>query len=315
MSKSSKHKKKVTEVNKQRNIAAQKEQKKIAAEKDQKKMAEEKEQKEMGRVTKQKENEIEKEQKDGTIEKEQKTPDSKKEQKMARKDESLQMLNSEERKNMFLGIFLLISAILTVSLFAALSTLEDDDGDVDEEPSNLQIDDVQTMLLSNDTKEYNLDFVVYVTNTANGEAKNIRVEVAGVDYSSKLTYSIKNKTVETIPGEKTTELHIPITVPQTKSYKIRIMVFEDDIVKIKGSSIISIEASGTHKDFKVDYDKASTSYTIEENYDEDELSGFTVFIGIIFFLLLIVEVLVIVSRMDFAVFGSAIGKVGNNMRR
>ncbi len=229
-----------------------------------------------------------------------------------KKEVLIQMLDEQEKRNMFLGIFLLVAAVLTVTIFAALSTSDDDESE--QERASLQIDDVFTTMQGSDNTTYSLDLVVYVTNTAKGDAENVRVEAAGIDYESRLTYAIGNETVSSIAGQKTSKLCVPLTIPKVKSYKILIMVFEDDTIKLKGYSVITINGSGTKKDFKVYYNRESTSGIKESDKDDEGISGFTVTMTIFFFLILIVEVLVVFNAMDFEAFRSAMRKMGENLR-
>jgi len=206
-------------------------------------------------------------------------------------------------------LFLLVSAVLTVTIFAALVS---PGSDGDEEHSRLQIDEVFPVLKASDNTTYTFDFVIFATNTEKGEAKNVEIQLAGVDYESKITYAIANTTIPKIPGERSQEAHVLITVPRVETYRIRIMVFENDVIELKGYSIVSPGSSGTRRDFRVD--SFGPTYASKSDDESGSGSALTAISLVLFFVVLFVEVIAIGSSIDMTEFRSALGKISSNLR-
>ena len=215
-------------------------------------------------------------------------------------------LTWQERKNLILGAILIVTGLLTVLMISSLYLFDEDEKD--EGNAQLKINNVFVKMERDDTVNgtYTLDMVIFLTNTAESMADNVRVEVAGIDYDSKLTYAINNESENDIPGERTREVHVLITIPKVTSYKVLVMVFEDDTIKIKGYNVITIEGSGPDRDFDVYYSQESTKSRVYE--EDNELSERTIFLGLVFFIVLFMEIYGTIRYMDWQVFISGLRK-------
>lgn len=216
------------------------------------------------------------------------------------------ILTWQERKNLILGAILIVAGLLTVLMLSSLILFDDEEKE--DGNAQLTINSVFVKLENDDTVNgtYTLDMVIFLTNTAGSEADNVRVEVAGIDHDSRLTYAINNDTVNDIPGERTREVHVLITIPKVTSYTLKVLVFEDDTIKIKGYNVITIEGIGPDDDFHVYYSQESTKSRVYDN--DNELSEWTIFIGLVFFIVLFMEIYGSIRYMDWRVFLSGLRK-------
>jgi len=166
----------------------------------------------------------------------------------------------EEKKTLSLITLFVVSLLLTGILIAAIMK---EIGKEDEEEPDMRVDYLFTQPLSStDNTSYEFDMLVSLTNKADTTAPNVRVEIASIDNSAKLTYDKNNQSSFNISARSTEEVVIHLKVPSVTAHKMYLMVFVDDVLKIKGYSIISVEGSGVKRDFRV-------TYTREESDDDD----------------------------------------------
>ncbi len=227
-------------------------------------------------------------------------------------EKRLLKLKEQEKQNLSMALFLLFSLCITVIVFALLANVNNDDDE--KEKASLQIDNDDVMLKTMDNDTYTLEIEVLITNTAKGTAKNLRVEVIGSDYDSKLTYALGNTTIASLQGEKSQEIGVLITVPRVESHKIQILIFEDDTIKLKGYRVISVEGTGSKSNFKIYYSQESTSVYKSDN-DEEGISGFTLMFMFLLLIAVLGEFWVIMSRIRINEMVSGLKKIGENLKK
>jgi len=178
-------------------------------------------------------------------------------------DSDLTFTKEEKTALTLLSLFV-ASIILTGILIAAImKEMEEEDT---EEPDLEVVDMLTQPLTPKDNNSYEFDLLVLITNRAETPATNVRIEIAGIDNSAKLTYDKTSKNAFDIQEKTTEEVVIHLVVPKVQAHKMYVMVFVDDVLKIKGYSIVSEEGNPVKQDFRVTYRRSG-------NDDDDDNDG------------------------------------------
>lgn len=216
------------------------------------------------------------------------------------------VFTKEEKKNLTHFSLFVVSLLLTAILIAAIMK---EIGKEDEEEPDMKIEDLFTQaLVSGDNNSYEFDMMVLITNRADTIAPNVRVEIASIDNSAKLTYDKSNQSSFNIPAKFTKEVVVHLKVPRVAAHKMYLMVFVDDILKIKGYSIVSTEGSAVKRDFRV-------TYTREESDDDDDDNIVLAFHLLLLLVipLLVIESIVVISLIKKETLLSALKKCVRRM--
>ena len=171
-------------------------------------------------------------------------------------------LTSEERTLLQLTVLLVASLLLAGSLIYAIVDASEED---EETQSNIVIDDMLTQNATISADNYQFEMLISITNRAKEDIESIRIELAAIDYHAKLTYDRNSQSDFDMEARSTRELAIGLSVPRVRSFKMFIMVFVDDILMIKGYSVVSVEPDGDRADFRVRFTR-----DYEENEDDDD---------------------------------------------
>lgn len=218
-------------------------------------------------------------------------------------------LTGLERKNLILATVVIVLGLITIGTWAAVASWDDEDKV--QSTARLRVDKVMVLMKEENQEDqtYTLDLVMFITNPEDEQAENVHIEAAGVDYNSKLTYAIGDAQVNDIEGKRTEEVHVVITIPIVDTYKAQIMVFQDNTIKIKGYNLITVQenVTGPRKDFNVYYSQERTNRVLEKG--DDDISESTIFIGYLFYIILVMELYFVIQLIDFKVLRSAIGKI------
>jgi hypothetical protein len=214
-----------------------------------------------------------------------------------------------ERKNLTLLGIVITMCLITFGIIAAYGSWDDSDTVEENARINVNYVYVKESRENTDDQTYTLNLNIFLTNREDEKAKDVHIEVAGIDHTSKLTYAIGETDVGDIEGKNTLNVSVEITIPIVKTYKMQLMVFQDDTIKVKGYRIdtINITQSGPRDDFKVTYNQETTRRVIEKG-DED-ISDLTYFILYLFIIVLVIQLYFVIRLMDFAALRSAIMKL------
>jgi len=204
-------------------------------------------------------------------------------------------MTGEERKSLLLISLFLASLVLTASVAIAFLAVDEEK----EEPE-IMINNVFTQRISSDNDSYTFDMIVLITNRAESRARDMRIDIVGIDNTAKLTYDKNSASGFEIPAETTREISIRLTVARAAAHKMYVMVFSENILKLKGYAVVSDEGHYSQRDFRVTYER---EYTGTAKFPE-----VVCFMAPLFVLLLILEGIVIMFSIRREVFLSALRK-------
>ena len=185
-----------------------------------------------------------------------------------------------QRKKIYLQtvVFpLVVFSLLFISWLSALMVLYADTGSGSEDDgAELRIEEVFFQLEDIDEEqEYvTINISLYITNYGNEKSGDLLLNIYAQNKQNDLIYDRANKTVGAIDAEKTVEAIIPIQLPTNNSFRIRVFLFEDDMITITGYGEISLSSvSQTVVDFTTGEGGANGG-SAQMKEDEDKAGAF-----------------------------------------
>jgi len=99
-----------------------------------------------------------------------------------------------------------------------------------------------------------ITMTVYITNSGTKDASGVSIRAFVIDPDSNLGVDYNEQTVGLIPSDTTGETNIVLSVPQGKTYKIELLVFESGKIVVRGSGTIKLLGStgSAGEDFRTD---------------------------------------------------------------
>jgi hypothetical protein len=113
---------------------------------------------------------------------------------------------------------------------------------------------VDDQVIYSSTEDKIITMSVYITNSGKKDASGVSVRAFAIDPDSNLGVDYNEQTIGMIPQDTTGETNIVLSVPQGKTYRIELLVFESGKIVVRGSGTIKLlGSSGTAgEDFKTD---------------------------------------------------------------
>lgn len=221
--------------------------------------------------------------------------------------ESDRQLDDRERRS--LQIFALFATTLVLIGVLVYLTHEDKTEETEPAEAQLRIDHMFTQLAGQDNLSYDFDLRILITNLAEAPAEEVRIEIAGIDNSAKLTYDKRNSSLFNIEAENTTERSVMLTLPKVAAHKMFVMVFVGDELKLKGYAIISVTGSSDKRDFRVTYQRSVEDQAPQVRFSGEGDNDGEEVVFASFITVAVVELVLLISLMGLGSLRSGLGKV------
>lgn len=155
-----------------------------------------------------------------------------------------------------LGAFISIGITMSVifSVLALAIALQPEAEGVEVEPS-LIVEDVYFIMASStdaDSREKTITMSAFITNQGKMDAVNVKVRAFAMDTESNLAEHSNEATIGTLPQDSTGEAILVLYVPEGKTYRIELLVFESNKIVVRGSGTVKLSGStgSAGEDFK-----------------------------------------------------------------
>ena len=170
---------------------------------------------------------------------------------------------------------LAVFALLFISWLGVLMVLYTETGSGTDDEADLKIEEVFFQLEDIDEEQghVTINISIYITNYGELRSGDLLLNIYAQNKQNDLIYDRANQTVDAIDAEKTVESIIPIQLPTNNSFRIRVFLFEDDMITITGYGEISLSSvSQTVVDFTTGEGGAGGPALTKG--DEDEAGAF-----------------------------------------
>jgi hypothetical protein len=159
-----------------------------------------------------------------------------------------------------------------------------------------------------DDKEITMS--AFITNKGEKDAASVEVRTFAIDSDTNLGEDYNQATLGLIPKGTTGEATMTLTVPEGKTYRIELLVFESGRIVVRGSGTIKLMGSigSAGADFQTDgdgmnsprgpskEDADSGSLGALEFSSEKEASGFAAVFALILIIIVIIVIVLVAAR-------------------
>lgn len=155
----------------------------------------------------------------------------------------------------FVSIGILISVLFSI---AALTISLQPEAEAKVVEPFLVVEDVYFVLSSttgsSDSSDRSVTMTAYITNQGKKEAAAVEVRVFAIDTDTNLGVDYNQATIGLIPADTTGETTLSLLVPQGKTYRVEMLVFESGKIVVRGSGSIKLIGStgSAGEDFTTD---------------------------------------------------------------
>lgn len=140
--------------------------------------------------------------------------------------------NMRYRKIKIYAKYILSVAVILIIISAVFAYLSR------EKKNSLSVDAMYLLKKEEGEEEINVSAIIYLTNI-NSVSGNVRIIAYLTEYGREIALYKKEVMVGKLPKDKTTEIEFEMSI-ENGSYSLQILVFEDNLLKIKGGGWINV---------------------------------------------------------------------------
>ncbi|MCK4613588.1 MAG: hypothetical protein KAU14_02195, partial [Thermoplasmata archaeon] len=134
------------------------------------------------------------------------------------------------------ALLLLLGIFASAVIYSASLSSGGEDETITE---GLRIEEVFFILEGVDEDSMTIDINIYITNVGNQDSGVINISAFAENTDNKITYAQGSAVIPVIEGERSKNTTITMDLDKNQSFIIKIRLFEDGMIKIKGSAEVT----------------------------------------------------------------------------